>query len=374
MAVIFDSHYKNNSFFGKLLRLPKSFLVCIILNALYGFLILYSASGNSLDPWAIKQIIHFLIFFPIMIFIGLMDIRKIYNLAYPFYLVVICMLIGIELFGHVAMGAKRWLSIGGFRLQPSEPAKIAIIMFLARYFNDIGVRGIHNIRSLLIAIICVVVPTAMIIKQPDLGTGMIILIVSAMLFFLAGARLWKFIVLFSIILTSMPIIWHHMHEYQKKRVEVFLDPEKDPFGAGYNIVQSKIAIGSGGIFGKGLGEGSQSHLGFLPEHQTDFIFACLSEDLGLIGSLLLMSIYTIITYMTISIATNSRSIFGKLLANGVACIFFAHIFINLGMVMGMLPVVGIPLPLISYGGTITGSILIGFGLVINIYVNRYVKI
>lgn len=354
--------------------LPKTLVILIIINCLYGFVILYSAGYNHLDQWAFKQIINFLIFFPVMIFIAYMDLKVIFKYSYIFYFVVLSMLLLVELFGHSAMGAKRWLNIGGIRLQPSEPAKIAIVLCLARYFHSLKAEYIGKVRYLIPAIIAVIIPSILIIKQPDLGTGMVLLGISGMIFFVSGVRLWKFVALISASLISLPFIWSKLHDYQKKRIEVFLNPDQDPLGSGYNIIQSKIAIGSGGLFGKGLGQGTQSHLSFLPEHQTDFIFGCLAEDLGFIGTAVLIILYAVIIYMSLSIAINAKNVFGKIVATGVTSIFFCHVCINIGMVSGLLPVVGIPLPLISYGGTMMASILIGFGLILNIHVNQYSKL
>ena len=214
----------------------------------------------------------------------------------------------------------------------------------------------------------------MIIKQPDLGTGMIILIIASFIFFAAGVGIKKFLIVFAGLCAFMPILWAFLREYQKKRILVFLNPELDPLGSGYNIVQSKISIGSGGLFGKGIGSGTQSQLHFLPEHQTDFIFASLSEDFGFLGGIILLTLYSLIIYVSIGIAINSKSVFGKLLAIGVISMFFSHIFINIGMVMGLVPVVGVPLPLISYGGTMMGSMLGGFALVMNVHINQSVVI
>lgn len=355
-------------------KLPILLVSLIILNCSYGFLILYSAGHNHFDPWALKQMINFALFFPVMLFIAFIDLRIIYKYSYIFYLAVFLMLIGVELFGHTAMGAKRWLGIAGFRLQPSEPAKIAVVLFLARYFHNLKADQLPKIIYLIPAIIAILLPAGLIIKQPDLGTGIVVLGVAGIMFFAAGVRKWMFGAVFAIFLAALPLIWHNLHDYQKKRVEVFINPDQDPLGSGYNIIQSKIAIGSGGFFGKGLGEGSQSHLSFLPEHQTDFIFACLSEDLGFMGGAILIILYSLMIYLCLSIAINAKNLFGKMLVTGITSIFFIHICVNIGMVTGLLPVVGIPLPLISYGGTMMASILIGFGLIINVYVHQYSKI
>lgn len=360
--------------YNQFLRLPKTLLAFIMLNCLYGFIILYSAGQNELYPWAFKQMINFAIFVPVMFLVAFFNIRTLYYFSYSFFLFVLGLLVAVELFGHTAMGATRWLDIGGIRIQPSELAKIAIVFFLAKYFHNIKYDKIPNLLYLLPAIIGVLILAVLIIKQPDLGTGMVVIIISAILFYVAGVRSWMFIAGFLGTMAVSPLIWYKLHDYQKKRIEVFLNPDKDPLNSGYNIIQSKIAIGSGGFFGRGLGQGTQSHLSFLPEHQTDFIFACLCEDLGFLGAMVLFAIYAMIIWISLSIAINAKSLYAKFLAIGITSIFFCHIFINIGMVTGLLPVVGIPLPLISYGGTMMGSILIGFGIIMNVHINQSTKI
>lgn len=361
-------------YFSKFKKLPKLLLLLIVITCCYGFAILYSAGDMQLYPWAFKQIINFLIFFPVMIIIALMDLRILYKYSYLFYFTIVILLILVALFGHTAMGAKRWLSIGSFRIQPSEPAKIAIVLFLARYFNDIKYENIKNIKYIIPAVMGILFPAALIIKQPDLGTGMVTLFVSSAILLASGLRIWKFAAVGIILTLSAPIIWSNLHNYQKERVLVFISPEHDKLGSGYNIIQSKIAIGSGGLMGKGFGEGTQSHLSFLPEHQTDFIFACLAEDFGLLGTTILLILYSLIIISSLSISVDSKIPFAKLVTVGITAIFFSHVFINVGMVTGLLPVVGIPLPLISYGGTMMASMLIGFGVIMNVHVNRHKKI
>ncbi len=363
--------YFQANFFTKL---PIALFLLIFLNSLYGILILYSAGFNNFEPWAFKQMLNFLIFFPIMLVVAMIDIKLIYRFSYLSYLIVLALLVAVHFFGHTAMGAKRWLGFAGFRIQPSELAKIAMVLFLARYFHTMKAENITKIWHLIPAVIAVILPMILIVKQPDLGTAIVILGVSIMIFFAAGVKFWKFITLFIGIIISFPIIWMNMHEYQKKRIEVFLDPDQDRLGSSYNIIQSKIAIGSGGFWGNGLGKGTQSHLSFLPEHQTDFIFACLSEDLGFVGGFILLLIYGLIIYLSTAIAINAKSMFTRILVVGITSIYFFHIFINIGMVTGIMPVVGIPLPLISYGGTMVGSILVGFGFVMNAHINQRIKI
>ena len=356
--------------FPKLSKLPFLLLMMIVLVSSLGFVTLWSASGGQIDPWAKKQMINFCLFFPLSLLIAMIDIRIIYKFSYIFYFGVLLSLIGVELFGVTAMGGKRWIDLGFTRLQPSEPAKLAIVLMLARYFHKLPLDNILKTSKILIPIIGVTVPAILIIKQPDLGTGIITLVVAVSIFFTAGIQLWKFITVGAGITILLPIAWQMMYDYQRNRVLVFLDPMKDPLGAGYNIIQSKIAIGSGGLFGKGLSHGTQSHLDFLPEHQTDFIFSSLAEELGFIGCFGLLGLYILMILICIAITINCRSLFGKYMVVGITTILFSHVFINIAMVMGIVPAVGVPLPFISYGGTMMASMLIGMGLIMNAAVHR----
>ena len=354
------------------LHLPLIILIAI--TCLYGFLVLYSAAGANIHPWVYKQLMHIIICMPLVMIIAFLDIRTIYRMAWILYIIILLMLIGVDILGYTAKGGTRWIEIAGMRIQPSEPMKLVIVIMLARYFHGISEKDVDRIQHLIIPLVATLLPAAIIIKQPDLGTGGILLIIASFIFFAAGVSIKKFLVVFAGLCTSMPILWALLREYQKKRILVFLNPESDPLGSGYNIVQSKISIGSGGLFGKGIGSGTQSQLHFLPEHQTDFIFASLSEDFGFLGGIILLILYSLIIYVSIGIAINSKSIFGKLLAIGIISMFFSHIFINIGMVMGLVPVVGVPLPLISYGGTMMGSMLGGFALIMNVHLNQSVII
>lgn len=358
----------------KLSQLPWTLLLLITTISSVGFVLMYSAAQGNMEPWAIRQIIHFGMFFPIMLCIAVVDIRIWFRYSYVAYVFVLLLLIFVEISGHTALGATRWINLGSIKLQPSELMKISIVLALARYFHSLPLDYIARPTFLLPPLLMVLVPFALILKQPDLGTGMILAIVSGFLFFTAGIRMWKFGLGLGGALAIMPIAWQFMHEYQRKRVLMFMDPESDPLGAGYNIIQSKIAIGSGGLTGKGLMQGSQSQLNFLPEHQTDFIFTMLTEELGFIGGVIILCLYALIISYGVFIALNSKSHYGRLVATGVISIFFTHVFVNTGMVMGLLPVVGVPLPLLTYGGTIMMTILCGFGLILNVHIHRNVAI
>lgn len=355
----------------KITKIPITLLALISILCSIGFVVLYSASGGNIYPWAYKQMVNFCMFLPIMLIIALIDIKYIYKFAYIFYFAIIVLLISVELFGSISMGAKRWIDLSFIRLQPSEPTKLAVVLMLARYFHQLRTEDFSNFYKIIPAIIGVLIPVALIIKEPDLGTGIITIIIASSIFFAAGFRIRNFIVIGLITLICIPIIWNMMHDYQKKRVMVFLDPENDPLGAGYNIIQSKIAIGSGWLFGKGLLQGSQNQLSFLPEHQTDFIFASFAEEFGFIGCISLLILYAAVVVISLMIAINCRSVFGKLITVGIATTIFSHVFVNVAMVMGLLPVVGVPLPFISYGGTVLVSMLIGFGLVMNAQIHQH---
>ena len=359
---------------GKIYRLPLTLILLITILCSYGVFALYSAAGGDMHPWGYKQLMHFLIFMPVAILIALVDINFIFRCAYLPYFIVFALLILVHVFGHTVMGGKRWIDILGLRIQPAEPAKIAIVLFLARYFHLMDDRALQKIHKLFIPLCALIIPVAFIVKQPDLGTGLLTVTVGAVIFFVSGVGVKKFVITGLIFIASTPILWRFLHDYQKKRIMVFLNPELDPLDAGYNIIQSKIAIGSGGIFGKGIGGGTQSQLDFLPEHQTDFIFASLAEEMGFVGVAALFLLYGVVIYISMSIAINARSIFGKLVVVGVTAIFFCHIFINIAMVVGWLPAVGLPLPFISYGGTMMVSMLCGFGLIMNVHVHRHVYV
>jgi rod shape determining protein RodA len=355
----------------KIYHLPLILIILITLVSSISFVTLYSAAGMNFYPWCYRQIYFFLLFLPVMLIIALIDLKWIFRSSYILFFLVLILLLMIEIIGHTAMGAKRWLNLGIIKLQPAELCKITIVMMLARYFHSQKLSQIHRIIPVIIPAIVVLCEALLVIKQPDLGTGLVILFVSGIVFFVAGVRIWKFALLFVTSLLLSPILWSMLYDYQKKRILTFLDPSQDRLGAGYNIMQSRIAIGSGGMFGKGIGHGTQSQLNFLPEHQTDFIFSTFVEENGFIGGAILCILYLLIILYSIRIAQRSKSLYGKLLTIGIISIFSIHIFINISMVMGLLPAVGIPLPFMSYGRTMMGSMMIGFGLIMNVHIHKY---
>lgn len=344
-------------------------VLLIIAFASIGFTALYSAAGGDFEPWAEKQMVRFSIFLVGMIVLALIDIRIYYRLAYPVYLVCLVLLLYVEVMGHIGMGAQRWINFGFIQLQPSEMMKIAVILALARYFHGASAEDMKNLRFLGIGLGFVLAPFILVATQPDLGTSLVIVFAAAVMFFVAGAPLWIFILGGAAGAAAMPLGWMMLREYQKNRVLTFMDPERDPLGAGYHITQSKIALGSGGWEGKGFLKGTQSHLNFLPEKQTDFIFTLWVEEWGFFGGALILLIAGAIFFYGGWIAFRCRYSFGRLLAFGLMVNFSIYVFINIAMVMGLIPVVGVPLALISYGGTAMMSVMIGFGILIacNVY-------
>ncbi|MEQ8966309.1 MAG: rod shape-determining protein RodA [Azospirillaceae bacterium] len=339
-----------------------------------GFAMLYSAANGATDPWATSQAARFGIGIVLMLFVALIDIRVWLRLAYPTYFLCFALLVAVEVMGVVGMGAQRWIDLGVINLQPSELMKIALVLALARYFHGPTLEEVWRPTRLIVPILLVLAPVGLVLKQPDLGTALMLMMVGGAIFFLAGVRLWKFVVVIAAGLSAIPVGWQFLHEYQKNRVLTFLNPERDPLGAGYHILQSKIALGSGGVFGKGFLMGSQSHLNFLPEKQTDFIFTMLAEEFGLVGGVGLLALYFLVLVYGIVIGLRSRNHFGRLLALGLTTNLFLYVFINIAMVMGLIPVVGVPLPLISYGGTAMLTVMIGLGLTIGVYVHRDMRI
>jgi rod shape determining protein RodA len=309
-----------------------------------------------------------------MIAAALIDIRHWFRLSYWIYGLALALVLLVDLRGVIGMGAQRWIDLGFIQLQPSELMKIAMVLALARYFHCLNAENGGRIVDLFVPAALIVVPVGLVLKQPDLGTAMMLLVNGAIIFFLAGVRLWIFGAGLAGAGAAAPVIWSLLRDYQKARLYTFLSPDADPLGAGYHIMQSKIALGSGGLFGKGFLAGTQSHLSFLPEKQTDFIFTMIAEEFGLVGGLALLALYILVIAYGFTIALRSRNHFGRLLGLGLATNFFLYVFINTAMVIGMIPVVGVPLPLISYGGTALVTVMFGFGLLMNVSIHRDVRI
>ena len=339
-----------------------------------GVVTLISAADGNLEPWAARQAVRLVVSLGIMLGVAMVDVRLWMRYAYVFYAVSFVLLAMVEMHGNVGMGAQRWIDLGVVQIQPSEMMKVALVLTLARYFHGNSLEDVARPSYLLFPVSIVLLPVGLVLKQPDLGTAMMLLMSSGVLFFLAGVRLWKFAIVLVAGMVTVPIAWQFLHDYQRKRVLTFFDPEADPLGSGYHILQSKIALGSGGMFGKGFGKGTQSHLNFLPEKQTDFIFTMWAEEHGLVGGVTLILLYMIIIVFGYAIALRSRNQFGRFLGLGVTTTFFLYVFINIAMVMGLIPVVGVPLPLISYGGTAMLSVMFSFGLLFSIDIHRDVQI
>jgi len=368
------------SFADKLWSINWGLVLLLGVIASVGFAMLYSAANGSWSPWANKQAIRFGVSVAVMLGVALIDPRfwlKYYS-AYIFYAIAVALLVFVMLHGRSGMGAQRWIDLGVIQLQPSEIMKIAVVLVLASYFHGLPPEDFDSPAKMLLRLIwpalLVLAPAALVLKQPDLGTAMMLVLAGAAMFFIAGVRWWVFAGVAALAGGAVPLVWGHLRDYQKNRIYTFLDPENDPLGAGYHSLQSKIAIGSGGVFGKGFMGGTQAHLNFLPEKQTDFIFTMLAEEWGLIGGLVLLALYALVFAYGYAIAFRSRSQFGRLLALGITINFFLYVFINTAMVMGLIPVVGVPLPLISYGGTAMLTVMFGFGLLMSVYVHRDVRI
>ena len=354
----------------KLIHLNWEMVAMISLISAIGFAMLYSAANGDFSPWASRQMVRFGVGVALMLVIAVIDIRFWLKVSYALYGLSFTLLATVEVMGSVGMGAQRWLDLTVIQLQPSETMKIVLVMALARYFHGIEADDAGRARYLIAPLILIAAPMALVLRQPDLGTAGVLALIGVAMLWLAGARVWQFVVVGGAGIGAVPIAWQFLRGYQKQRVLTFLNPETDPLGSGYHIMQSKIALGSGGVFGKGFLSGTQSHLNFLPEKQTDFIFTMLAEEFGLIGGTALIALYALLIGYCIFIAFRCRSQFARLLAMGLVVNFFLYVFINIAMVMGLVPVVGVPLPLVSNGGTALLTVLIGFGLVMSCWLHR----
>ena len=370
---MFNQNNFYSSAFAKLQSINYPLLGLIITLFFVGLAALYSISNGDFNSWPLKHSQRFILGLIIFFLVIFFDLRLIFGYAYVIFFLSIMSLVIIPFFGIESNGATRWINIAGISLQPSEFVKYTLILALAKYFHSIN-NDSSFIKTLIIPLIITIVPVLLVITQPDLGTALIILIGGISLFWISGLNYKYFIVGVFSILCSLPVLWQYLKDYQKDRVLTFFNPERDPLGNGYHIMQSKIALGSGGIFGKGYMEGTQSHLNFLPEMQTDFIFTMLGEEFGFIGTLLLLLMYAALIMISIRLALKSRSLFSKYLSLGVCNVFFIYVFVNIGMVTGLLPVVGVPLPFISYGGSSMLAVMFGFGLLMNCYINRNIII
>lgn len=354
----------------KIWQINWGLVVLLALISGIGFAILYSAAGGRMEPWALKHIVRFGSCAVLMLVIALIDIRFWLRMAYGIYGAALVMLVAVDIMGVTGMGAQRWLDLYVIQIQPSELMKIGLVLALARYYHNLNVDSIGRMLPILPPLAMIAAPVGLVMIQPDLGTAMMLVFAGGAMLFVAGVRLWKFALAIIAVGGILPIAWGLLHDYQRNRILTFIDPERDPLGAGYHIMQSKIALGSGGLFGKGYMAGTQAGLNFLPEKQTDFIFTMFAEEFGMIGALVLLTLFFCVLLYGYAIALRARTHFGRLVAMGVTITLFLYVFINIGMVMGMLPVVGIPLPLVSYGGTAMLTVLTSYGLLMSVYIHR----
>ncbi len=345
--------------------------------ASFGFLMLYSVAGGSFDPWMGPQLQRFGLGLGLMFVVAMVPIwfwRSVSPLA---YLISVALLVYVDFFGDIGKGAQRWIDLGFINLQPSELAKITLVMVLAAYYDWLPLKKTSRPLWVVVPVVIILVPVALVLKQPDLGTAMMLLSGGGALMFLAGVHWLYFAVvlgagigLVDLVLQSRGKPWQLIHEYQFRRIDTFLNPESDPLGAGYHITQAKIALGSGGITGRGFMQGTQSRLNFLPEKHTDFIFTTLAEEFGFIGGSSLLALYVLVVLFCIAAAMTNRDRFGSLLTLGIGTTFFLFFAVNMSMVMGLAPVVGVPLPLVSYGGSAMLVLLVAFGLVQSAHVHK----
>ncbi len=366
----YNSFNSQLSFFQKIKNFDFILLTCILFLGIVSAFSMYSTDGGEILFHTKSHIIKFLIFFPMMVVLSFLNIRVWHYFSYIFYLVVLGFLIWVSLYGVKASGSQRWINLYFINLQPSELMKIAIITCLAKYYHRVAFDRVNTLQSVMIVLIILILPIMLVTTQPDLGTSILIAVSGLVVIWLAGLNIKYFIYSFTIILISLPFVISLLKPYQKLRILTFIDPGRDPLGAGYQIIQSKIAVGSGGITGKGFLKGTQSYLEFLPEKHTDFIFTLFAEEHGLIGSFTLLLIYIIIIYRIVKIGSISRSYFAKLYCYGFGSSIFFYVTVNMSMVLGLLPIVGSPLPIMSYGGSSMLATMIGFAIVMSAKINH----
>jgi rod shape determining protein RodA len=354
----------------KLWQIPWLYVLLLCAVAGVGYVALYSAGGGAPEPYAAKHAIRFGFGLVLMLCVAMVDIRLIARFAWVGYAIGVGLLVLVAMHGQVGKGAQRWIDLGPLQLQPSELMKIMLVLALAAWFHKASWERLGNPLFLIPPLIAIALPAALILKQPNLGNALIIVMIGGAVFFAAGVRLWKFALVAAGIGFAAPIGYEYLHDYQRARITTFFDPESDPLGAGYNIIQSKIALGSGGFWGKGFLQGTQGHLNFLPEKQTDFIFTMWAEEFGLVGALGVLGLLALVIAFGFLVAVRSRHQFGRLLAAGLATNYFLYVFVNVAMVTGTIPVGGVPLPLISHGGSAMLTVMLGFGLLMSAHVHR----
>ena len=355
----------NLSLKDKIFAFDFTLFFLILLLGIISLVAMYSSERGNFSYYTQSHLYRFSIFFLLFIIISFIRIQFWYKSAYLFYFIVLILLFAVDVFGVTASGSKRWISLFFFNLQPSELMKVSLIIFLARYYYKIPSQNVNNIKHIFIPFFSLMIPVFLVVSQPDLGTAVLIAISGLIVIWLTGFRIKYFLYSFIVLICLIPVGISFLKPYQKTRILTFLNPESDPLGAGYQIIQSKIALGSGGIFGKGFLQGSQSYLDYLPEKHTDFIFTLFSEEFGFVGSLILLLIYAFVIYRIAAIGNQSKNNFAKLFCFGFAAAFFVYVTVNMAMVLGLLPIVGAPLPIMSYGGSSMLSIMIGLGIVMS---------
>ncbi len=358
------------SLFKKLLSFDYTLLICIFLIGIISCFSMYSTDGGEFLYHSKSHIVRFFIFFLMMIFLSFLSIRFWHSIGYLFYVIVLAFLVWASLYGVEASGSQRWISLYFINLQPSELMKIAIIICFAKLYHRIQIAEINSFKNLTIPITVLILPILFVVSQPDLGTSILIALSGLVVLWLAGLNLKYFIYSFLTFIISMPFVISILKPYQKLRILTFFNPDRDPLGAGYQIIQSKIAVGSGGLTGKGFLKGTQSYLEFLPEKHTDFIFTLFSEEFGFIGSIILLLIYSVMIFRILKIGASSRSFFAKLFCYGFGSSIFIYITVNMSMVLGLLPIVGSPLPIMSYGGSSMLATMIGFSIVMSAKIHQ----
>ena len=353
------------TFFQKIKALDFILILCVLVLGVVGTFSMYSSEGGQFLYYTKNHVIRFTVFFSFMLFFSFIRIKFWHSLGYFFYFVVILLLIYASLYGITVSGSKRWINLYFVNLQPSELMKIAIIICFAKYYHRMQISNVNTLKNLLIPIIILIIPILLVLSQPDLGTSILIALSGIVVIWLSGVNIKYFIYFSLALIISAPFAISFLKPYQKLRILTFFNPDRDPLGAGYQIVQSKIAVGSGGLTGKGFLKGTQNYLEFLPEKHTDFIFTLFSEEFGFLGSLLLLLIYSIMIYRIISIGYISRNFFGKLYCYGFGSAIFVYVVVNMSMVLGLLPIVGSPLPIMSYGGSSMLATMIGISIVMS---------
>ena len=358
------------SFIEKLYSLNLNLILLVLLLGIISCFVMYSTDGGQFNYHTKSHIYRFLIFFFLFILLSFLNINFWYRYAYIMYALFLILLVGVEFWGLTASGSKRWLDVFVFNLQPSELMKVGIVVFLAKYYHKISSSDVNSVKNFMQPLVAISIPIFLIIAQPDLGTALLIAAAGLIMLWLAGVSIKYFFYSGIGIFTLLPIVIAFLRPYQKLRILTFLDPERDPLGAGYQIIQSKIAIGSGGLFGKGFLRGSQSYLDYLPEKHTDFIFTLFSEEFGFVGSGVLLLLYFVLIFVIINIGKKSRSYFARSFCYGFASVFFVCVVVNMSMVLGLLPIVGSPLPILSYGGSAMLTTMLGLAIVMSCHLHK----